>query len=221
MAECGRHGDEGWRKDTRHPEPRRPLETQDSRSCTRMEAPKGNKQKGNERLGEGRHPDVRQTVEEKNVDGRPERAAESDPDGSDPRLRQNVGARKIGVRAVPSLRVRERRLGSSVVELQTETMRSHPGESAPEGYSALGVGKKPQERRGGRDRGRKRNEEQCGSRRSSDNDDSSKKTVGKLVEELGGYFCDGRLHAWTDGSCLDPLASDIESGEPFSRKAAR
>ena len=36
--------------------------------CTRMEAPTGNKQKGNERLGEGRHEDVHQTVQGKNVD---------------------------------------------------------------------------------------------------------------------------------------------------------
>ena len=42
------------------------------------------------------------------------------------------------------------------------------------------------------------------SRGSSENDDGSKKIAGKIVEELGGYFCDGRLLIGTDGSCLDP-----------------
>ena len=41
-------------------------------------------------------------------------------------------------------------------------------------------------------------------RGSNDNDDRSTKTAGKIVEEFGGYFCDGRLQIWTDGSCLDP-----------------
>ena len=63
LGECGRDGEEGWRKKHVTPEPRRLLETQDSGSCTRMGAPTGNQQKSNERLGEGRHPDVHQTVE--------------------------------------------------------------------------------------------------------------------------------------------------------------
>ena len=37
-----------------------------------------------------------------NVDGRPETAAESDPDGSDPHLCQNLGARKISIRFCPA-----------------------------------------------------------------------------------------------------------------------
>ena len=37
-----------------------------------------------------------------------------------------------------------------------------------------------------------------------DRDDGIKMRATKAAEELGGYFCEGRLQVWTDGSCLDP-----------------
>ena len=82
------------------------------------------------------------SLREKSSDGRPGRAAESDPDRGDPHLCQSVDERKIGVRAVPSLRVRERRLGSSAVELQSGTSRPHQREGDAPGTQRQVVGKK-------------------------------------------------------------------------------
>ena len=52
-------------------------------------------------------------------------------------------------------------------------------------------------------------------------DYGSKKSVGKAAEELGGYFCDGRLQVWTEGSFLDPRWEAIAragAGVSFSEK---